>query len=139
LRAFFYLELVKKYGPLPIFDQPLESDFNYTSLTRPTFQEVTDFIVADCDAALSNPALPLRVTSEGERGRFTKAVAHAIKSEALLYNASPLWNPLNDLAKWQAAADATKSALEALTLNGEYALASNYSEYFLNRSDISAT
>lgn len=138
LRAFYYLELVKKYGPLPIFDQPLESDFNYTSLTRPTFQEVTDFIVSDCDAALNNPALPLRITSEGERGRFTKAIAHAIKSEALLYNASPLWNPLNDLAKWQAAADATKSALEILTLNGEYALAPNYSEYFLNRSDISA-
>lgn len=137
LRAFYYLELIKKYGPMPIVDAPFESDFDYTSLTRPSFQEVTDFIVSDCNAALANPALPLRITSEGQRGRFTKAIAHAIKSQALLYNASPLWNPSNDLSKWQAAAEATKQAITALTSTGEYKLASNYSEYFLNRSDIS--
>lgn len=136
LRAFYYLEMVKKFGPMPIVDKPFESDFDYTSLTRPTFQEVTDFIVADCDRALSNPALPLRITSEGERGRFTAAIAHAIKSQILLINASPLWNATNDQAKWRAAADATKHAINALTSTGEYALASNYSEYFLNRADI---
>lgn len=139
LRAFYYLELVKKYGPLPVFDKPFESDFDYTSLVRPTFQQVTDFVVSDCDAAIASSALPIRITSAGERGRFTKAIAHAIKSQILLYNASPLWNPSNDRAKWVAAAEATQASLSTLTTGGQYRLASNYGEYFLKVADISET
>lgn len=137
LRAFYYLEMAKKYGPMPLVDKPFESDFDYTSLTRPTFQEVTDFIVADCDAAIGGNALPMRITSAGERGRFTKGVAYAIKSQILLYNASPLWNPSNDAAKWEAAAEAGRNALSVLTAGEEYRLAANYGDYFLNVADIS--
>ncbi|XCF05906.1 RagB/SusD family nutrient uptake outer membrane protein [Tamlana crocina] len=136
LRAFYYLELIKQYGPMPIVDEPFSPAFDYTSLTRPTFQECIDFIVNDCDEAIANPNLPIRITLEPERGRFTKAVAHAVKSQALLYNASPLWNPENNTAKWQAAATASKEALDALTQGGEYQLFPDYEEYFFSRSDV---
>ncbi len=139
LRAFYYFELIKKYGPLPFIDKPFESDFDYTQLKRPTFQEVTNSIISDCDAAINNPALPLRITSDNERGRFTKAIAYAIKSQVLLYNASPLWNPANDQEKWRAASNAGKEALQALTANGTYNLFSNYGEYFLHNADIAET
>lgn len=139
LRAFYYWELIKQYGPMPIVDKPFDLTFDYATLTRPSFQQNIDFIVKDCDDAIANPKLPLRITLEGERGRFSKAVAYAIKSEALLYNASPLWNPGNDVAKWQAAAEASKVALSVLTAGGEYALAENYGDYFINTSDINTS
>jgi hypothetical protein len=136
LRAFYYFELIKQYGPMPIEDKPYDPSFDYTSLTRPTFQDDIDFIVKDCDTAIANSDLPLRIILSNFRGRFSKAVAYALKSRALLYNASPLWNPANDGAKWRAAADASETALTALTQNGEYALASDYSDYFLTTQDI---
>lgn len=136
LRAFYYWELIKEFGPMPIIKEPFTPTYDYTSLARPGFQECVDFIVSDCDAAINNPDLPMRISIGGERGRFTKAVAYAIKSEALLYNASPLWNPGNSTEKWQAAASAAKEALDVLTSNG-YALVNDYESYFLSRSDIS--
>lgn len=139
LRAFFYWELIKQYGSMPIVEEPFDNTFDYKTLTRPSFQECIDFIVKDCDAAISCPDLPLRITLGTERDRFSKAVAYAIKSEALLFNASPLWNPSNDPAKWEAAATASKVALTTLTTGGgQFKLAANYGNYFLNAEDISA-
>jgi hypothetical protein len=138
LRAFYYLELVKQYGAMPIIDKELAANFDYTSLKRPTFQQSIDFIVKDCDDAIAEATLPIRIDNENDRGRFSKAVAYAIKSEALLYNASPLWNPTNDVTKWQAASTASQQALAALTTNG-YQLFPNYEQYFFSFSDVSPT
>jgi len=135
LRAFYYWELIKQYGSMPVIDKPFDLGFDYKTLTRPSFQSDIDFIVKDCDAAISNPDLPIRITQALEGSRFSKAVAYAIKSEALLYNASPLWNPGNDPTKWIAAATASKAILSALTKGNEYVLATNYESYFLNQAD----
>ena len=137
LRAFFYLELIKQYGPMPIVEKPFEITFDYTTLKRPTFQACVDFIVKDCDEAIAEQQFPLRITLESERGRFTKAVAYAIKSQALLYNASPLWNPTNSVEKWQASAAMSKAAIQALTAGGQFRLAPDYGNYFLNSMDLS--
>lgn len=137
LRAFYYLELVKQFGAMPVIETAPGNTFDYTTLTRPSFQESIDFIVSDCDFAIGNNDLPVRITEESERGRFTKAVAYAIKSQALLYNASPLWNASGDPDKWQAASTASREAIAALTSGGAYALFSNYNNYFLNQTDIS--
>lgn len=136
LRAFYYFELIKQFGPMPVVDKPFDAAFDYTTLVRPAFQNDIDFIVKDCDAAIANPDLPMRISIEAERGRFTKAVAYAIKSEALLYNASPLWNPTNDQSKWQTASAASNNALSVLTGGGQFVLATNYGDYFLKTSDM---
>ncbi len=142
LRAFYYLELIKQFGPMPMvdkpFDRPVNDPFDYTTLKRPTFQESVDFIVKDCNEAIAEPMLPIRITVDTERGRFTQAIAYAIKSQALLYNASPLWNPTNDRAKWVASSTASQEALTALTTGDLFRLAPNYGEYFLVPSDIGA-
>ncbi|GGC30174.1 hypothetical protein GCM10011386_22730 [Parapedobacter defluvii] len=139
LRAFFYFELIKQFGPMPVVTNPFDPAFDYTALIRPNFQECIDFIVAESDRVIASTAFPMRISVESERGRFTKAVAYMLKSEALLYNASPLWNPQNDVSKWTAAATASKEGLAALTGSGGYALADDYGDYFLNTSDISAS
>ncbi|MEO6707398.1 MAG: RagB/SusD family nutrient uptake outer membrane protein, partial [Ginsengibacter sp.] len=136
LRAFYYWELIKQFGPMPYVSKPFDNAFDFTSLARPTFQTIVDSIVKDCNEAISEPNLPIRITVEAERGRFSKAVAYAVKSEALLYNASPLWNTGNDVSKWQAAATASKDALSQLTSGGTYTLFPDYGEYFIGKTDI---
>lgn len=136
LRAFFYFELIKQFGAMPIITEPFDPAFDYTKLKRPTFQDCIDFIAKECTQIINEKKLPLRITLESERGRFTLAVAYAVKSEALLYNASPLWNSNNDIAKWTAAANASKEAIEALTTGDQYELYNNYEAYFLNSSDL---
>lgn len=135
LRAFYYWELIKEFGAMPVVDSPFDNSFDYTSLTRPSFQESIDFIVKDCDEVLANSDMPFNITIEAERGRFSKSVAHAIKSQALLYNASPLWNPENDLKKWEDAATASKIALQELIAEG-FSLAPDYGDYFLSKSTL---
>jgi len=137
LRAFYFWELIKEYGPMPIVTEPFANDYDYTTLTRPTFEECVNFIASECDIVIGNSNLPMRITTEAERGRFTRAVAYAIKSQALLYNASPLWNPGNDKGRWTRAAEAAKQGVDALTAQG-YALVGDYSNYFLSKTDISS-
>jgi len=135
LRALFYLDLLLNYGTMPIIENDITLQQDFTNIKRNTYAEVTQFIVKDCDEAIAEPNLPYRVTSEAERGRMTKAVAFAIKSQVLLFNASPQWNAENDLAKWRASAEASKQALETLTSNG-FQLFPNYENYFITRPDL---
>ncbi len=138
LRAFYYFEMVKQFGPMPISATPFPVGFDFSSLKRPSFQENIDFIIKDCNEVIANTSLPMRITIESERGRFSKAIAYALKSEALLYNASPLWNPSNDVEKWKASAAASKAAITHLTSStgGNYQLIADYGDYFISRSDL---
>lgn len=121
LRAFYYAELLKWYGcALPVEREPFDlSSFNFAETKRASYHEVVQFIVEDCNLALNTVELPWRITSMGERGRVTRALAAAIKSKMTLYAASTLYNDGNDY--WQEAYAASKEALSKLTENG-YAL-----------------
>lgn len=112
LRAMFHFELLKRYGGVIIADRPFELAENL-DLPRNTFNEVAAFIVSDCDAA-ANGISYQTYSDQGSalKGRATKAAALALKSRTLLYAASPLNNPDNDVSKWQAAADAAKAVIE---------------------------
>lgn len=136
LRAFFYWELIKMYGGMPVVDKPFSDDFRFETLERQSFAECVAFIKQNCDEAILEQHLPYRITTEPERGRCTRAVAHAIRSQATLFSASPLWNPENDQVRWEEAADAAKNSLEALQANN-YRLFDDYESYFYGRTDIS--
>ncbi|MDP4184442.1 MAG: RagB/SusD family nutrient uptake outer membrane protein [Bacteroidota bacterium] len=142
LRDFYYFELCRKYGPQPLTREPFDLTTDFSKLKRPTFQQVADFISEDVDQVLTITDLPWKLKYDGERGRFTKAIAVALKSQATLYAASPLWNPTNDPALWTKARDAAKSALDQLTANGYklyYSAAlgdASYANYFINQMDI---
>jgi hypothetical protein len=135
LRAMFYHDLLINYGPMPIYDKDITSEKEFLNIKRNTFEECVSFIVKDCDDAIAEANLPYRVTSEAERGRMTKAVAYAVKSQILLFNASPQWNPGNDAVKWKTAAEASKQALLALTTNG-FQLYPSYENYFITKPDL---
>ena len=80
-------------------------------------------IVTDLDYAIAN--LPGKWTAALEWGRITSGAAAAFKGRALLYWASPLFNPSDDVSRWQAAYDANLQAKTILDANG-FGLHSSY-------------
>ena len=141
LRAFFYFELVKRYGGVPLITASSTSEADVAGIRRNALQECFQFISNECDSAAKY--LPVSYAT-GELGRATRGAALALKSRALLYAASDLFNTPswaggypdaalisltgNRAARWQAAADAAKTVID-LPGTG-YALASNYNALF---------
>lgn len=122
LRALFHFELSKRYGAIPLGNRQFtEKEVN--SLPKNSFQEVLRFIVDECDATAA--VLPHSYTTMlgvQETGRVTKGAALALKAKALLYAASPLHNPTNDLSRWQEAAMAAKVLIDSAEIRGWYQL-----------------
>ncbi|KXB51107.1 SusD family protein [Bacteroidales bacterium KA00344] len=116
LRAYFYMELLKWYGPVPIEKENYGLTFDYSGMTRPSFEECARFIVDECDIALKEDNLPWRLTTLNERIRMTKGIAEAIRSEASLFAASTFNNGGKDL--WQWAYEVNKKSFDQLKANG---------------------
>lgn len=85
MRAYYYQQLLRYFGGVPIVDKPYElSDSDFLS-ARNTYEECVNFIVKDCDEAAA-----LLDGKTLVAGRATKAAALALKSRVLLYAASDL-------------------------------------------------
>ena len=117
LRAFFYMELVKWYGKLPVLDHTLALDADYSTLRRQPVYEVAQLIASDCDVAIRTSELPWRITVGSDALRVNKALAHALKTKAMLFAASPLHNEGNT-GYWEEAYQTAKTAVAALKANG---------------------
>lgn len=116
LRAFFYMELIKWFGKVPILDATVPFDANFATLTRSSVYDVAKFIVSDCDAALAEPNLPWRIDNGNDEMRMTKALALALKTKAMLFAASPLHNEGKN--HWEEAYNVAKDAVTKLKANG---------------------
>lgn len=131
LVAFQYLEMFKRYGGVPIIKDILSTSDN-TRIPRATLQETLDFIVKLCDDAKDLP----NSYPENMKGRLTAGIPLAIKAEAFIYAARPLFNSATpylslginnnlicfenyDPTRWQMAADASKAVVD-------WALANSY-------------
>ena len=114
LRAWQYYLLVKTYGGVPIVDKVQITDIGQATglaIPRSTSKECIDFICGEMEKAAA--MLPPEWTGSNW-GRVTKGAALAIAGRARLLYASPLFNRADDRARWQAAYDANKAALDAL-------------------------
>ena len=124
LRAYFYFELVKSYGAVPLIVKSLTITDDL-QLPRNSLAECVSFVVKECDEAAA--LLPLSF-SGSDIGRATKGAALALKSRMLLYAASPLLNT----AKW---ADAAQAAKAVMALN-TYSLYPDYGKLFLTDNNV---
>lgn len=98
LIAYRYEEMFKRYGGVPIVTKSL-STADDIKIPRANLQQVLDHILSLCDEAI--PDLPDSYP-DNFKGRVTKGVAMAIKTEALLFAARPLFNstsPYMDLGE----------------------------------------
>lgn len=118
LRAYYYLQLAKIYGGVPlILDQKDDSDYDFSKVRPATFSQVVKQILADCQEVLDCEYLEWRSgTDDKDLKRMSKGIASAIMSEAALYAASPLNN--DGTFTWEDAATICKAALDNCTKNG---------------------
>ena len=116
LRAFFYMELVKWFGKVPVLESTIPFDSDFSTMTRASVYDVAKFVAADCDAALAEPNLPWRIDNPNDAMRVTKALAQALKTKAMLFAASPLHNEGEN--HWEEAYTTAKDAVTRLKTNG---------------------
>jgi starch-binding outer membrane protein, SusD/RagB family len=126
LRAYFYFELIKRYGGVPLITEVLTPGES-PSVTRDSYEDCVDFIVTELDDS-EDELRNSWAGFDGDKyiGRATLGAARALKARTLLYAASILNNPFNDLEKWEQAAVA---AHDVISLN-RYSLAGNYRDLF---------
>ena len=131
-RAYYYAELAKMYGGVPIVHSHIDDG---TMIRRSTYDEVVDYIVNEIDTYKDSLAVDWKKFTDRE-GRFTLGVALAIKARVLLYAASPLHNPDNDPAKWEAAAAAANDLITHKDLS--YSLADSYGNFFIGANPLNS-
>lgn len=130
LRAYYYHQLVRFYGGVPLISKSYGLNEDYT-IARNTFDDCVKFIIADLDKAAS-----LLDGKTVVAGRASKLSAMALKARMLLYAASDLHDaptakakstvfasyanmdllayPSGDrAARWNAAKAAAKAVLDA--------------------------
>lgn len=118
LRALYYLQLIKRYGAVPLITEPYEIAHDYSQDVRSPVSAVIKQILDDCDAAMSAPASTLGFSwsvRTGENYIMNRAVVQAIRSQAILYAASPLFS--DGTYTWTNAAEITGNSLSSLLVN----------------------
>jgi hypothetical protein len=131
LKAFFYFELVKRYGGVPIIDTAI--DYNNTAswkgLPRNSVDDVFKYIVSLCDKAaviIPDSVRTSPATTFYESGRATYGSIKALKARALLYAASPLYKDAGSTYTW---ADAAAAANDVIKMN-VFSLDASYANVF---------
>lgn len=139
LRAYYYFELLKRYGGVPLVTKVLSAEEN-TDLPRAGFDAMINFIVKEIDAVKDSMQVNWKTSAYTTNdGRLTRGAAISIKARALLWAASPLNNPSNDLAKWRAAAAACHEVIAMAGGGpGAYVLDGNYRNYFLQNNTVTS-
>jgi len=111
LRAYFYFELVKTYGDVPLVTTRL-TNAQANQVSRTPSKTVFKFIVDELDAIAEYLPVTYNDVPGQEVGRANRAAAMALKARTLLYAASPLFNTTNDKALWLEAAKASKLVID---------------------------
>lgn len=159
LRAFYYHELLKRFGGMPILtEEDLLVPGDDLMRARNTYRECFAFIMDDLKKAID--MLPATLPTN-EYGRATKGAAMALKARVLLFAASPLssnqtdefgidgniddWYENDGKTWWLKAAEAAMNVIELTDEDGNlvYELyqtgaenkADDYEKLFFNRRE----
>lgn len=114
IRAYYYFDLAKKYGGMPIITdvQVFDNNLDELQVSRNSEDEIYDFILKELDAAIVD--LP-KSLDKANSNRATKWVAQGLKSRAALYAGS--------IAKYG-----------TVQLNGLIGIPSNRAQYYFDES-----
>lgn len=142
MRAYYYFNLVKTYGGVPLIDHVMTAEEVY-QLSRNSSDEVFKFIIEECDdikdKIVENYSdLGQYALDTEETGRADRLAVLALKARAALYWASPLFNSSNDTERWHQAALYTKQLIDAAEARGK-GLASSYADLWSARAYNTAT
>jgi len=122
LRAFYYFDLVKYFGKVPIIDHTvIASEAN--TIARSSVTDVYKLIIADLQAAIAN--LPASYTGV-DVGRATKYAAEGLLAQVYLARSGPTYGvegPGLGLSEWNLALPLLQDIISSglFTLNASYA------------------
>ena len=142
LRAWLYFELLKRYGGVPLLGDTVFTITSNVQVPRNSFSDCINYIVSECNNIKDSLRTVAMITG-ATYGRITQGAALALKAEALLLAASPLYNggnidpsnPLTgytnyDVTRWQTAAQAAQDVINS----GVYSLVSDFKSIFTNQA-----
>jgi starch-binding outer membrane protein, SusD/RagB family len=112
LRAYYYFDLIREFGNIPLITHPLTSSEIYTQV-----QASPDSVYAQIESDLTFAIANLPITPV-QLGRVTKGAANALMGKVILTE--------NNTARMTEAA----GYLDAVNNSGVYSLLSNYAEIF---------
>ena len=115
LRAFYYFQLARYYGGVPIITE--DTNLNEFRNIRNTLAETYDMVISDLKVAEEN------IPVNNEPGRATKFAAKSYLAKVYLQMSG---EPLNDDTAAAKAASYAKDVID----NGPYALETNYNDVF---------
>ncbi|CAH8282387.1 putative outer membrane starch-binding protein [Mariniflexile fucanivorans] len=132
-RAYYYFELLTRYGDLPIFAEYFDNnDTEYVFAGRDPRNEVVDFMLSDLDKAIS---LMQSFPEISGHPRISKEVAQLFKARVALYEGT--WEKYHNGTPFGVAgSDGTRflqiaaSAAEAVMNSGVFSLHGDYSSLF---------
>ena len=151
LRAFFYFQLLERYGGVPLVGDKVFDISDNLELPRNSFAECVDYIVSELeDIQDSLRSLPMRDASAFAHAP-TKQACMAFKARLLLYAASPLFNgntleqgnpyvgyPSYDPTRWTLATEAAKEFIDkydgsqSMMNRNKFRLIDDFYKVFLN-------
>jgi starch-binding outer membrane protein, SusD/RagB family len=142
LRAWAYLQLVKRYGGVPLLGDTVFTITTPAQVPRNSFSDCINYIVSEC-TNIQDSLRTVAMITGATYGRITQGAALALKTEALMLAASPLYNggniapsnPLTgytnyDATRWQLAAQAAQAVMNS----GIYSLMSNFEDVFITQA-----
>lgn len=100
LRAYYYFELFRLYGPIPLIGEdpiPLDASLDELIKERNSVDECVDFIAKELQTAIDSGDL-LQRAGKANLGRMDVAACMGLKAKLYLYWASPLFNGNTDYA-----------------------------------------
>lgn len=108
LRAYYYFILNRQYGGVPLITHEMPAD-EVNSLSRNTSDEIFEFVISECndikDKIIRDYAdLGDFAYTQTESGRAGRIAVLALRAQAALYWASPLFNTGNDNSRYVTAA-----------------------------------
>lgn len=131
-RAYFYWDLVRQFGWVPIFTSNLTSVDDYKGATQSSPVEVYKQIVSDLLVAING--LPSTVPAS-EKGRATKYAAESLLARVYLFYqgfAKPVLGITTELSDGITTIDKkfVQDALDSVINKGGYMLLPNYADVF---------
>jgi len=136
LRAYYYWLLMRQYGPVVLMGEEPKAPEDDFQIPRSQWDDCVNYVLSEMDKAMPdvpvlhmNPVDPTQ-PDVTQTGRITKPIILAVKSQILLYSASPLFNGNTEMSnfknqdgaalfnasfdkeKWKKAADAAKAVID---------------------------
>jgi hypothetical protein len=132
LRAFYYFDMIRYYGGLPIIDHPVLAA-EAATIARSSVSDTYKFIIADLQFAIAN--LPANYAgtypayTSTDVGRATKYAAEAILAEVYMARSGPTYGiqgPGMASGEWNLAV----ALLQDIITNGGFAFNPSYATLF---------